>query len=97
MIIRILASRHSRSTPAHLHYGRRISARAGRRVFLRRSAPRETASGMIRDGKVDVVQSAPSASWARMDKGEAGLPLHFALINQRGWLLSRSAAKGFRV
>jgi NitT/TauT family transport system substrate-binding protein len=38
---------------------------------------------LIRDGKVDVMQSAPSTNWAKMDKGETGFPLHFALINQR--------------
>jgi NitT/TauT family transport system substrate-binding protein len=46
-------------------------------------APGETAAGMIRDGKTDVMQSAPSTNWAKMDKGETGFPLHFALINQR--------------
>ena len=43
----------------------------------------ETAAGMIREGKTDVMQSAPSTNWAKMDKGEIGFPLHFALINQR--------------
>lgn len=46
-------------------------------------APGETAAGLVRAGKVDVMQSAPSTNWAKMDKGETGFPLHFALINQR--------------
>jgi NitT/TauT family transport system substrate-binding protein len=46
-------------------------------------APGETAAGMIRERKTDVMQSAPSTNWAKMDKGETGFPLHFALINQR--------------
>ncbi len=28
----------------------------------------ETAAGMIRNGKTDVMQSAPSTNWAKMDK-----------------------------
>jgi NitT/TauT family transport system substrate-binding protein len=50
----------------------------------------ETASGMIRGGKTDVMQSAPSTNWAKMDKGETDFPMNFALINQRdGFFLFR--------
>jgi NitT/TauT family transport system substrate-binding protein len=38
---------------------------------------------LIRDGAVDVMQSAPSSNWGPMDRGEAPLPVHFALINRR--------------
>jgi len=52
--------------------------------------PGETAAGTIRDGKTDVVQSAPSTNWAKMDKGETDFPMNFALINQRdGFFLYR--------
>ncbi len=45
---------------------------------------------MIRDGRTDVVQSAPSTNWTKMDKGETGFPMNFALINQRdGFFLFR--------
>ena len=37
-------------------------------------------------GLADVMQSAPSTNWAKMDKGETGLLLHFALINRRDGL-----------
>lgn len=45
--------------------------------------PGETAAGMIREGRTDIMQSAPSTNWAKMDKGETGFPMHFALINRR--------------
>jgi NitT/TauT family transport system substrate-binding protein len=50
----------------------------------------ETSAGMIRNGKTDVMQTAPSTNWARMDKGETDFPINFALINQRdGFFLFR--------
>jgi NitT/TauT family transport system substrate-binding protein len=60
-------------------------------------APGETAAGMIREGKTDVMQSAPSTNWAKMEKGETGFPLHFALINRRDgfFLVSRSKEPAF--
>src|ERR1700722_4726598 len=84
MKIRIIASRHT------AFYSPLISTMAA--GFLEEHsleysydvlAAGETAAGMIRDGRADVVQSAPSTNWAKMDKGETGFPLHFALINQR--------------
>jgi NitT/TauT family transport system substrate-binding protein len=84
MTIRITASRHT------AFYSPLVCTMAG--GFLEKYgleftyavlAPGETAAGMIRDGKTDVMQSAPSTNWAKMDKGETGFPLHFALINQR--------------
>src|SRR5207244_9328495 len=38
---------------------------------------------LIRDGSVDVMQSAVSSNWKPMERGEAPLPVHFAQINQR--------------
>jgi len=60
-------------------------------------APGETAAGMIREGKTDVMQSAPSTNWAKMEKGETGFPLHFALINRRDgfFLVSRLKEHAF--
>lgn len=59
--------------------------------------PGETAAGMIREGKTDVMQSAPSTNWAKMEKGETGFPLHFALINRRDgfFLVSRQKEPAF--
>ena len=38
---------------------------------------------LIREGAVDVVQSAVSTNWKPMERGDAPLPLHFAQINRR--------------
>lgn len=48
---------------------------------------------MIRDGEVEVMQSAVSSSWSRLERGEGHLPAHFAQINRRDgfWILGRSA------
>ena len=34
-------------------------------------------------GRADVVHTAPSTNWAKMDLGETGFPLHFVVINRR--------------
>lgn len=96
MTIRIVASRHT------AFYSPLISSMAG--GFLEKHglsytyatlAPGETAAGMIREGRADVMQSAPSTNWAKMDKGETGFPLHFALINRRdGFFLTGQGAAG---
>lgn len=84
MTIRIVASRHT------AFYSPLISAMAA--GFLEKHgleytygvlAPGETAAGMIREGRTDIMQSAPSTNWAKMEKGETGFPMHFALINRR--------------
>jgi NitT/TauT family transport system substrate-binding protein len=38
---------------------------------------------LLRDGVVDIMQSAVSSNWKPMERGEAPLPVHFALINRR--------------
>ncbi len=90
MKIRIVASRHT------AFYSPLISAMAA--GFMEKHGveytygvlpPGETAAGMIREGRTDVMQSAPSTNWAKMDNGQTGFPLHFALINRRdGFFLS---------
>lgn len=100
MTIRITASRHS------AFYSPLISAMAA--GFLEKHGlsfiygvlpPGETAAGMIRGGHTDIMQTAPSTNWAKMDRGETGFPLNFALINQRDgfFLVGRdSAGNGFK-
>jgi len=84
MKLRIVASRHT------AFYSPLISTMAG--GFMEKYgleytygvlAPGETAAGMIREGRTDIMQSAPSTNWAKMEKGETGFPMHFALINRR--------------
>ncbi|HEX5795144.1 MAG TPA: ABC transporter substrate-binding protein [Geminicoccaceae bacterium] len=37
----------------------------------------------LKDGSIDLIQSAPSASWGPLERGEDSEIVHFALINQR--------------
>lgn len=83
-ILRIMVSRHS------AFYSPLISTVAA--DFLRKEGLDSTyevlpkgqdAHELIRKGAVDVVQSAVSSRWARMEKGVDDLTVHFAQINQR--------------
>jgi NitT/TauT family transport system substrate-binding protein len=38
---------------------------------------------LLRSGFVDVMQSAPGSNFGPIERGERGLPVHFALINRR--------------
>ncbi|HEX4273866.1 MAG TPA: ABC transporter substrate-binding protein [Bryobacteraceae bacterium] len=56
----------------------------------------ETSAGMIAGDKTDIMQTAPSTNWARMEKGETGFPLNFALINQRDGFFLVPAPAGWK-
>jgi len=94
MKIRITASRHTAFyTPLLATMAAGFLDKHGLEYTYDTLEPGETAAGMIRAGRTDIMQSAPSTNWAKMDKGETGFPLHFALINQRdGFFLFRRAA-----
>jgi NitT/TauT family transport system substrate-binding protein len=49
------------------------------------------------DGSLELIQSAPSASWAPLERGEASEIVHFALINQRDgfFIAGREPDPGF--
>jgi len=96
--IRIMASRHS------AFYSPLLSTIAA--GFLREEgfestyevlSPGNDAQELIRDGKIDIVQSAVSSSWARLEKNENNLAVHFAQINQRDgfFLTGRRPEKSF--
>jgi NitT/TauT family transport system substrate-binding protein len=96
--IRIMVSRHS------AFYSPLLSTIAA--GFLREEgfestydvlAPGADAQVLIRNGKIDIAQSAVSSSWARMEKNEANLAAHFAQINQRDgfFLTGRSPDQSF--
>ena len=53
---------------------------------------------LIRDGDVDIMQSAVSSNWKPTERGESLLPVHFAQINQRDgfFLVARRPATDFR-
>jgi NitT/TauT family transport system substrate-binding protein len=84
MPLRIMVSRHS------VFYSPLIATLAA--GFLERHgvaaeygilAKGQRSSGLIRDGAVDIMQSAVSSNWKPMEQGESPLPMHFAEINQR--------------
>lgn len=84
MPLRITVSRHS------AFYSPLISTIAA--GFLERHglsaeygvlAKGQRSSELIRQGAVDIMQSAVSSNWRPLDRGESDLPVHFAQINQR--------------
>src|SRR6266498_720327 len=96
--IRIMVSRHS------AFYSPLLSTIAA--GFLREEGfessyevltPGSDAQELIRSGEIDIVQSAVSSSWARMEKNEGALAAHFAQINQRDgfFLTGRSPDRAF--
>jgi NitT/TauT family transport system substrate-binding protein len=84
MTVRITASRHTAFyAPLLATMAAGFLDKHGLEFTYGVLAPGETAAGMIREGKTDVMQSAPSTNWAKMERGETDFPLNFALINQR--------------
>ena len=59
--------------------------------------PGQRSHNLLRDGEVDVMQSAVGSNWGPMEKGETGLPVHFAQINRRDgfFLAAREPDPGF--
>ncbi len=99
MALRIMVSRHS------VFYSPLISTIAA--GFLERHglsadysvlAKGQRPSALIRDGAVDIMQSAVSANWKPMEAGESPLPVHFAQINQRDgfFLVARDPDRAFQ-
>ena len=97
-LIRIMVSRHS------AFYSPLISAIAG--GFLEKEGLEATyavlpagqrSHDLIREGVVDVMQSAVSSNWKPLERGIAPLAVHFAQINRRDgfFLVARAAASGF--
>jgi NitT/TauT family transport system substrate-binding protein len=96
MTIRITASRHTAFySPLICTMAAGILEKHGLDFSYGVLVPGQTAAGMIREGKTDIMQSAPSTNWAKMDKGETGFPLHFALINQRDGFFLFGREKSF--
>ncbi len=91
MKIRIIASRHTAFySPLLATMAAGFLDKQGLEYTYGTLQPGETSASMIRSGKTDIMQTAPSTNWAKMDKGETGFPLNFALINQRdGFFLFR--------
>jgi NitT/TauT family transport system substrate-binding protein len=54
-------------------------------------------SALVREGALDIMQSAVASNWKPMEAGESPLPVHFAQINQRDgfFLVGRGAGADF--
>jgi NitT/TauT family transport system substrate-binding protein len=93
MPLRIMVSRHS------AFYSPLIGAIAGGYVDATYDILKagQRPYELIRDGMVDVMQSAVSSNWKPMEHGESHLPVHFALINRRDgfFLAARNQAESF--
>jgi len=82
MPIRIMASRHS-AFYSPLLCCIRFLRDEGREVTYGVLGADQRTYALIRDGAVDIVQSAVSSNWKPRERGVEPLPVHFAQINQR--------------
>src|ERR1017187_7729999 len=82
MLIRIMASRHS-AFYSPLLCCIRFLRDEGREVTYSVLGADQRTYALIRDGAVDIVQSAVSSNWKPRERGVEPLPVHFAQINQR--------------
>ena len=82
MRIRVMASRHSAFyTPLLCSVARlRNDGHDVSYSVLQRG---QSGHGVIRDGEVDILQSAVSSYWQARERGVSQLPVHFAQINRR--------------
>jgi NitT/TauT family transport system substrate-binding protein len=82
MPIRIIASRHS-AFYSPLLCCIRFLRDEGREVTYSVLGADQRTYALIRDGAVDIVQSAVSSNWKPRERGVEPLPVHFAQINRR--------------
>ncbi len=82
MRYRILASRHS-PFYSPLLCCIRFLREQGHEVDYQVLKPGQRSYALIRDGVVDIMQSAVSSNWNPREMGIEPLPVHFAQINQR--------------
>ena len=81
MQFRIMASRHSAFYTPLLTCVAALRDQ-GHEVEYRVLQPGQRGYVLLRDGEIDVMQSAVSSSWALLDKGLQPVPVHFAQINR---------------
>jgi len=82
MRFRLMASRHSAFyTPFLTCAG--FLRDEGHEVAYSVLGPRQRTYALLRDGEVDIMQSAVSSNWTLREQGIEPLPVHFAQINQR--------------
>jgi NitT/TauT family transport system substrate-binding protein len=56
---------------------------AGHQITYSVLGPGQRSYALLRDGQVDIMQSAVSSNWRLREQGIEPLPVHFAQINQR--------------
>src|ERR1017187_10282266 len=82
MRIRAMASRHSAFYSPLLCCLHFLKSE-GHDVLYSVLGPGQRSYALIRDGEVDIMQSAVSSNWNALERGLEPLPVHFAQINQR--------------
>lgn len=96
MRFRIMASRHSAFyTPLLTCIG--SLREKGHEVSYSVLGPGQRGYALLRDGAVDIMQSAVSSNWGPREQGIEPLPVHFAQINQRDgfFMVGRQAESEF--
>jgi NitT/TauT family transport system substrate-binding protein len=84
MPLNIMVSRHSAFySPLIATIAGGFLERRGLQATYAILAPGQQSSELIRDGVVDIMQSAVSSNWGPLDRYESQLPVHFAQINRR--------------
>src|SRR5690349_21475792 len=96
MLYRIMASRHS-AFYSPLLCSLKFLRDAGHSATYSVLGPGQRSYSLIRDGQVDIMQSAVSSNWNPRERGVEPLPVHFAQINRRDgfFLVAREADPDF--
>jgi NitT/TauT family transport system substrate-binding protein len=96
MTLRVMASRHS-PFYSPLLCCIRFLRDEGHDVPYSVLGPGQRSYALIRDGQVDIMQSAVSSNWNARERGVEPLPVHFAQINTRDgfFLVGREPANNF--
>ena len=98
MALRIMVSRHSAFySPLIGTIAAGFLKEAGIEATYDVLRPGQRSLELIRDGVVDVMQSAVASNWKPIERGEGPLPVHFAQINCRDgfFLVGRRADPAF--
>ncbi len=82
MRFRVMASRHS-AFYSPLLSGLHFLRSEGHEAIYNVLKPGQRSYALLRDGEVDIVQSAVSSNWNALERGVEPLPVHFAQINRR--------------
>jgi len=84
MMLKIMASRHAAFySPLLAAVAAGFLDEEGLDAAYSVLGPGQRSHPLIRDGAVDVMQSAVSSNWKPMERGESPLAVHFAQINRR--------------